>query len=103
MPNYSRMNDTRDRTRSPGRFVQRFSKVSAPDEVGKTLQKLAHVNRRAMKIKQSFGEDPDRNDAADKNRPHQQPTFLNVIDHCRNPLDLFPPRGKRALLARSLL
>jgi hypothetical protein len=34
-----------------------------------------------MKVKEALGKDGDRNDAAGQNWPHQQPTFLNVLNH----------------------
>jgi hypothetical protein len=34
-----------------------------------------------MKVEEALGKDRDRNDAAGQNWPHQQPTFLNVLNH----------------------
>jgi hypothetical protein len=34
-----------------------------------------------MQIKEPLSEDSDRNDAASQDRPHQQTTLLDVVDH----------------------
>jgi hypothetical protein len=34
-----------------------------------------------MEVEEALGEDGDRNNAAGQNWPHQQPTFLNVLNH----------------------
>jgi hypothetical protein len=61
--------------------MQRFGKIAPLEQVGESLQKLAHVNRGAMKVKKPFREDGDRDDAADQDGPHEQTTLLDVIDH----------------------
>jgi hypothetical protein len=34
-----------------------------------------------MQIEKTLGENSDRDNAAGKNRPHQQAAFLDVVDH----------------------
>ena len=75
------MNDARDRPRCAGRFVQRFGEIAALNEIGKPLQEFADVDGGAMEIKEALGENRDRHDAADQDRPHEQPALLDVIDH----------------------
>jgi hypothetical protein len=65
-----------------------------------------------MKVEEALGKDGDRNDAAGQNWPHQQPTFLNVLNHagfvalfgtCGKPAtkgDLGEARPYRELLSR---
>ena len=81
MPDDGGVNNPRHRARRAGAFMQRFGEVAPLHEVGETLEEFADVNRRAMKIKESFRENGDRDDAADQDRPHEQTTLLDVIDH----------------------
>jgi hypothetical protein len=45
------------------------------------LEKFADVNRSAVKIKKPLRKNTDRDDAANQDRPHEQTTLLDVIDH----------------------
>jgi len=61
--------------------MERFGEVAPLHQVGETLEKFSDVNRRAMKIEKPLGENGDRDDAANQDRPHEQTTLLDVIDH----------------------
>ncbi len=63
--------------------MQGLGKVAALQQIGKALEKFADVNRGAMKIEEAFREDPDRDDAADQDGPHEETTLLDVIDHAK--------------------
>jgi len=51
------------------------------------------VDRRPVQVKQPFGKNGDRNDAAGQNRPHQQAAFLDIVNHATF-LDLFAEGSK---------
>jgi hypothetical protein len=51
------------------------------------------VDCRPVQVKETFGKNGDRNDAAGQNRPHQQTAFLDIINHATF-LDLFAEGGK---------
>jgi hypothetical protein len=61
--------------------MQSFCEIAPLHEIGKPLQEFPDVNRSAVKIKEPLCENGDRDDAADQNRPHEQTTLLDVIDH----------------------
>jgi hypothetical protein len=61
--------------------VQRFGEIATPDQVGESLEKLAHVNAGAVQIKQPLREHRNRDDGADEDWPHQQSALLEVFDH----------------------
>jgi hypothetical protein len=61
--------------------MQGFGEILPLHQIRQTLEKLADVNRRPMKIKKPFRKNGDRDDAADQNWPHEQTTLLDVIDH----------------------
>jgi hypothetical protein len=61
--------------------VQGFGKIAALDQIGQAFQELAHVNGRAMQIKEPFRDNGNRDDAANQDGPHQKPALLEVFDH----------------------
>src|SRR4029077_4712915 len=81
MPDNCGVNHTRHRSRRPGGFIEGFGKIAAPDQIGQAFQELAHVNGRAMQIKEPFRDHGNRDDAANQDGPAQQPRLLYVFDH----------------------
>ena len=61
--------------------MQRLGEVASLYQVREPLQELTDVDGRAMQIEKPLCKDSDCDDAASQNRPHQQATLLDVIDH----------------------
>jgi hypothetical protein len=81
MPDDGGMNHPRDRPGRAGALMQCLGEIAPLYQIGKTLEEFADMNRRAMKVEESLRKNADRDDAADQNRPHEQTTLLDVIDH----------------------
>ncbi len=77
------VNDAGDGSRRAGGFMQRLGEVPPLQEVREPLQELPDVDGGAVQIEEALCEDRDGNDAASQNRPHQQATLLDVVDHAK--------------------
>ena len=77
--------------------MQCFGKITVLNKIRQALEKLPDVNVSTMQIKKAFGENGDADNAASKNRPHQQSAFLDVIDHAQSSRPLC--RQRQAVVA----
>jgi hypothetical protein len=61
--------------------MQCLSEIAALENIREAFQEFSDVDCRAMQIKEAFRKDTDRNNATGQDWPHQQATFLDVVDH----------------------
>jgi hypothetical protein len=50
--------------------MERLCKIASPNQIRESLQEFADMNCCTVKVKESLGEDGDRDDAAHQNWPH---------------------------------